>query len=64
MNSAKPNDESRSIRSTEQIFKLHFISLIREKEYKNVTVTDTVERADYNRSTEDVDDIKYNRILP
>ncbi|MFJ5770943.1 hypothetical protein [Psychrobacillus sp. NPDC093180] len=47
MNSAKPNDESRSIRRTKQIFKLHIISLIREKGYKNVTVTDIVERAHF-----------------
>lgn len=95
MNLGKPQDTNRSIRRTKRIFKLHFVSLIREKGYKNVTVTDIVERADYNRSTfylyfkdkedlteelvseileelhysfhkpfEDVEDIKYNRILP
>ncbi|MFJ7973282.1 TetR/AcrR family transcriptional regulator [Psychrobacillus sp. NPDC096389] len=95
MNPGKPHDTNRSIRRTKRIFKLHFISLIREKGYKNVTVTDIVERADYNRSTfylyfkdkedlteelvseileelhysfhvpfEDIEDIKYNRILP
>lgn len=51
MNLEKPNDANRSIRRTKRIFKSHFISLIREKGYKNVTVTDIVERADYNRST-------------
>lgn len=95
MNSEKTNDVNRSTRRTKRIFKLHFINLIREKGYKNVTVTDIVERADYNRSTfylyfkdkedlteelvtevldelhysfhipfEDVEVIKYNRILP
>lgn len=95
MNPVKSHDTNRSIRRTKRIFKLHFISLIREKGYKNVTVTDIVERADYNRSTfylyfkdkedlteelvneileelhysfhvpfEDVEDIKYNHILP
>ncbi|WP_177184491.1 TetR/AcrR family transcriptional regulator [Psychrobacillus sp. OK032] len=95
MNQEKPHDENRSIRRTKRIFKLHFISLIREKGYKNVTVTDIVDRADYNRSTfylyfkdkedlteelvndvldelhysfhipfEDVEVVKYNRILP
>lgn len=95
MSGEKQNDTNRSIRRTKRIFKLHFISLIREKGYKNVTVTDIVERADYNRSTfylyfkdkedlteelvseileqlhysfhvpfEEVENIKYNRILP
>lgn len=95
MNLGKSHDTNRSIRRTKRIFKLHFVSLIREKGYKNVTVTDIVERADYNRSTfylyfkdkedlteelvseileelhysfhipfEDIEDIKYNRILP
>lgn len=41
----------RRVRRTKKIFKSHFIELVKEKGYKNVTVTDVVERADYNRST-------------
>lgn len=43
--------EDRRSRRTKNIFKTHFISLVKEKGYKMVTVTDLVQRADYNRST-------------
>ncbi|MEI4771454.1 TetR/AcrR family transcriptional regulator [Psychrobacillus sp. FJAT-51614] len=51
MSSVNEKSGDRRIRRTKRIFKTHFISLIREKGYKNVTVTDIVGRADYNRST-------------
>lgn len=51
MNSENHKTGDRRIRRTKSIFKTHFIRLVREKGYKNVTVTDIVERADYNRST-------------
>jgi hypothetical protein len=41
----------RRVRRTKKIFKSHFIDLVKEKGYKNVTITDVVDRADYNRST-------------
>ena len=41
----------RRIRRTKNLLKEHFILLVKEKGYKNVTVTDIVEKADYNRST-------------
>ncbi|MEK3980222.1 TetR/AcrR family transcriptional regulator [Psychrobacillus sp. FSL K6-2836] len=41
----------RRIRRTKNLLKGHFIQLVKEKGYKNVTVTDIVEKADYNRST-------------
>ena len=43
--------EERRIRRTKNAFKKHFIDLVREKGYSAVTVTDIVDRADYNRST-------------
>jgi len=43
--------EDRRIRRTKQDFKNTFIFLMREKPYENVTVTDIVEHADYNRTT-------------
>jgi len=41
----------RRIRRTKNLLKGHFVQLVKENGYKNVTVTDIVERADYNRST-------------
>lgn len=41
----------RRIRRTTKSFKTHLISLIKQKGYSSVTVTDIVEQADYNRST-------------
>lgn len=51
MNLDNPNGSNGRIRRTKKTFKKHFINLVQEKGYKNVTVTDIVERADYNRST-------------
>lgn len=51
MGSDNLNGSDRRIRRTKRIFKMHFINLIQEKGYKNVTVKDMVERAEYNRST-------------
>ncbi|TQR10991.1 TetR/AcrR family transcriptional regulator [Psychrobacillus soli] len=51
MSSEKQENENRSIRRTKRILKEKFIELIIEKGYRNVSVTDIVERADYNRST-------------
>ncbi|WP_298470102.1 TetR/AcrR family transcriptional regulator [uncultured Psychrobacillus sp.] len=48
---AENSTVDRRVRRTKKIFKSHFIELVKEKGYKNVTVTDVVERADYNRST-------------
>ncbi|MEK4627822.1 MAG: TetR/AcrR family transcriptional regulator [Solibacillus sp.] len=43
--------EERRIRRTKNAFKMHFIALVKQKGYQAVTVTDIVDRADYNRST-------------
>ncbi|WP_419959846.1 TetR/AcrR family transcriptional regulator [Psychrobacillus sp. BM2] len=51
MNSENHSMGDRRIRRTKNLFKEHFIQLVKEKGYKNVTVTDIVEKADYNRST-------------
>ena len=51
MNSEKLSEDGRRMRRSKKSFKKNFIDLIQEKGYKNVTVTDIVERADYNRST-------------
>jgi len=51
MNSENQSSGDRRIRRTKKIFKGHFVQLVKEKGYKNVTVTDIVEKADYNRST-------------
>lgn len=45
------NKLDRRVRRTKLTFIKAFISLIQEKGYKNVTVTDLVERSDYNRAT-------------
>lgn len=44
-------DIDRRTRRTKQILKDHFIYLVMEHGYKNVSVKDIVDRADYNRST-------------
>ena len=51
MNSENHSIGDRRIRRTKNLLKEHFIQLVKEKGYKNVTVTDIVEKADYNRST-------------
>lgn len=51
MNSENHSMGDRRIRRTKNLFKEHFVQLVKEKGYKNVTVTDIVEKADYNRST-------------
>lgn len=45
------NLEDRRIRRTKNALKMHFITLVKQKGYSAVTVTDIVEQADYNRST-------------
>jgi len=45
------NSGDKRIRRTKNIFKRTLIQLIQEKGYRNVTVTDIIQRADYNRST-------------
>ena len=51
MNSDNQSSGDRRTRRTKNIFKGHFVQLVKDKGYKNVTVTDIVEKADYNRST-------------
>lgn len=51
MNSENHSMGDRRIRRTKNLLKGHFVQLVKEKGYKNVTVTDIVEKADYNRST-------------
>jgi len=51
MNSENQSSGDRRTRRTKNIFKGHFVQLVKDKGYKNVTVTDIVEKADYNRST-------------
>ncbi|QUG42992.1 TetR/AcrR family transcriptional regulator [Psychrobacillus sp. INOP01] len=51
MNSENHSMGDRRIRRTKNLLKEHFVQLVKEKGYKNVTVTDIVEKADYNRST-------------
>ncbi|WP_047983401.1 TetR/AcrR family transcriptional regulator [Ornithinibacillus californiensis] len=41
----------RRVRRTKQTFIKSYISLIKEKGYRNVTVTDVVNKSDYNRAT-------------
>lgn len=43
--------EDRRMRRTKRMLKRAFIEILYEKDYKNISVTDIVERADYNRST-------------
>lgn len=45
------NREDRRVRRTKRMLKRAFIDILYEKEYKDISVTDIVERADYNRST-------------
>lgn len=45
------NNSDRRIRRTKNTFKKTFIELTKEKGYRSVTVTDIIQRADYNRST-------------
>lgn len=51
MNSENHSMGDRRIRRTKNLLKGHFIQLVKSNGYKNVTVTDIVEKADYNRST-------------
>ena len=51
MNSENYSMGDRRIRRTKNLLKGHFVQLVKSKGYKNVTVTDIVEKADYNRST-------------
>lgn len=51
MNSGNHLVGDRRIRRTKNLLKGHFVQLVKSKGYKNVTVTDIVEKADYNRST-------------
>ncbi|MEH7493140.1 TetR/AcrR family transcriptional regulator [Neobacillus niacini] len=43
--------EDRRVRRTKKLLKQAFIDLLHEKEYKTISVTDIVDKADYNRST-------------
>lgn len=43
--------EYRSSRRSRRMIRVAFESLIREREFSKITVTDIVERADLNRST-------------
>lgn len=45
------NSSDKRIRRTKNAFKKTMIELIKAKGYRNVTVTDIIQRADYNRST-------------
>lgn len=45
------NSSDKRIRRTKNIFKRTLIELIKEEGYRNVTVTDIIQRAEYNRST-------------
>ncbi len=45
------SSSEKRIRRAKNTFKKPFIKLIKEKGYRNVPVTDIIQRADYNRST-------------
>lgn len=45
------NNEDRRVRRTKRNLKHAFIHLMRTKDYRSITVTDIVEKADYNRTT-------------
>lgn len=45
------NGSDRRVRRTRRILKETFISLVHEKGYRSVTITDIVNRSDYNRAT-------------
>lgn len=47
----KPVTEDRRVRRTKRHFKRAFLELLYEKSIEDISVTDIVEKADYNRST-------------
>lgn len=47
----KSNHHDRRVRRTQKLIRKAFLQLIEEKEYEQITVTDIIEKADYNRAT-------------
>lgn len=47
----KKNLRDRRVRRTQKLIRKAFLDLIAEKEYSQITVTDIIEKADYNRAT-------------
>jgi len=45
------NHHDRRVRRTRKLIREAFLQLIAEKEYNNITVTDIIKKADYNRAT-------------
>lgn len=45
------NHDDRRVRRTRKLIKQAFLSLLEQKEYEQITVTDIIEKADYNRAT-------------
>lgn len=47
----KQNHHDRRVRRTQKLIRKAFLKLIAEKEYNQITVTDIINEADYNRAT-------------
>jgi len=47
----KLNHHDRRVRRTQKLFREAFLKLIAEKEYSQITVTEIIKEADYNRAT-------------
>jgi len=47
----KLNHHDRRVRRTQKLFREAFLKLIAEKDYNQITVTEIIEEADYNRAT-------------
>src|SRR5699024_12540539 len=47
----KLNHHDRRVRRTQKLFREAFLELIAEKEYSQITVTEIIKEADYNRAT-------------
>lgn len=47
----KRNHHDRRVRRTQKLIRKAFLQLIAEKEYHQITVTDIIQKADYNRAT-------------
>src|SRR5699024_12808645 len=45
------NHHDRRVRRTQKLFREAFLKLIAEKEYSQITVTEIIKEADYNRAT-------------
>lgn len=47
----KKNHDDRRVRRTQKLIRKAFLELIAEKDYEQITVTDIINKADYNRAT-------------